>query len=64
MTPLVRRLVELAIHFDQSGMPNIAKVITEAIEEIENARHIRGAADESAKQSEHADERTGARDGD
>ena len=49
MTPLVRRLVELSIHFDKSGMPNLAKLLTEAIEEIENARHIRNQADEGAK---------------
>ena len=50
MTPLIRRLVELSIHFDKSGMSNLAKLLTEAIVEIENARYIRNQADESAKQ--------------
>ena len=66
MTDLVFRLIRVALYFDITGRHEMAKLLTDAIEEIENARkgHIRGAADEGAKQSGDANERTGTRDGD
>ena len=66
MTDLVFRLIRVALYFDITGRHEMAKLLTDAIEEIENARkgHIRGAADEGAKQNEHADQRAGARNRD
>jgi len=61
---LLVRLLDAAIWYDRTGNRAMAKVLTEVIQEIENARHIRGAADEGAKQSGDANERTGTRDGD
>jgi len=61
MSDLVRRLLEEAILFDRAGAHGLAKLLTEAIEEIENARHIRNQADESAEQKRDAQQP--ARDG-
>jgi hypothetical protein len=64
MNDLCKRLLDEALWADMNGNHRRAKLLTEAIQEIENARHIRGAADEGAKQSGDADQRPSPRDWD
>ena len=52
VTRLTKRLLDAAIAYDKEGCYQMAKLLTEAIEEIENARkgHIRDSVDKGAEQ--------------
>jgi hypothetical protein len=64
MRDIVLKLLSASIACDMAGDWRMAQLLTDAIKEIENARHIRGATDEGAKQSGDANERAGTRNRD
>ena len=58
MRDIVTKLLDAAVTCDHLGFHRQAKIITGVIEEIENARHIRGTPDKGNEPERDAKQNT------